>query len=416
MNKADESLTKGKISSGPNGEKRNIVGAFGISNLLELEGGKVMVGTDENGVPNERSASILGQYLGSLAESQTFAPLHIARWDNKLFKTYKEQIIKDVEDESFEELKKRKEHNNGNLSSKDFNEVFNDVVATQLEARGYYGDKYWSQVKVSKGITFVNQSEEDKMYQDKVNAMENKMQHMSGVMKQWFAFMTRKFPEEDWLNEMGTEVNEVDHINTEENYREDINDVCDSEIHMNNDSNDDVTSPNHMQGAHVQDINRDSENFCQTSIHAEQTIGKEAHTEKHGPVENGSTGATLPPDSTMTSMGTRRVKAPEQNGQASQREVYLLSMMYKGRFVAKGKLVTTDSKRVIGESMLGSEFVGVYVDALVNAAYGNNGEEELPRPLYEVKTLRDAIDYVIAWPRSHVKIRKTSAETQKKMT
>jgi len=87
--------------------------------------------------------------------------------------------------------------------------VFNDVVATQLQARGYYGDKYWSQVKVSKGITFVNQSEEDKMYQDKVNAMENKMQHMSGVMKQWFAFMTQKFPEENWLNEMGTEVNEV---------------------------------------------------------------------------------------------------------------------------------------------------------------------------------------------------------------
>ena len=85
------------LNAGPNGEKRNIVGAFGISNLLELEGGKVMVGTDENGVPNERSASILGQHLGYLAESPTFAPLHIPRWDNELFKAHKEQIIKDVE-------------------------------------------------------------------------------------------------------------------------------------------------------------------------------------------------------------------------------------------------------------------------------------------------------------------------------
>ncbi|WVZ58608.1 hypothetical protein U9M48_008862 [Paspalum notatum var. saurae] len=75
-----------------------LCGAFAISNLLELEGGKVMAGTDENGVPNERSASILGQYLGSLAESQTFAPLHIARWDHKLFDSYKKQIIKDVEE------------------------------------------------------------------------------------------------------------------------------------------------------------------------------------------------------------------------------------------------------------------------------------------------------------------------------
>ncbi|WVZ94446.1 hypothetical protein U9M48_040335 [Paspalum notatum var. saurae] len=81
----------------PNGEKRKVVGSFGIANLLELERGKVMVGTDENGVPNERSASILGQHLGYVAESPTFAPLHIPRWDNELFKAHKEQIIKDVE-------------------------------------------------------------------------------------------------------------------------------------------------------------------------------------------------------------------------------------------------------------------------------------------------------------------------------
>ncbi|WVZ58610.1 hypothetical protein U9M48_008862 [Paspalum notatum var. saurae] len=230
------------MGAGQMERKVALCGAFAISNLLELEGGKVMAGTDENGVPNERSASILGQYLGSLAESQTFAPLHIARWDHKLFDSYKKQIIKDVEDQSFEKLKRRRES------------------------------------------------------------------------------IRMKFPGEDWVNEMGTEVNEADHINTEENYSEDINDVCDDEFHMNHDSNDDVTSPNHVQG-------------------------------------------------------TRRVKAPKQNGQDSQREVYLLSMIYKGSFVAKGKLVTTYSKRVIGESMLGSEFVRVYVDALVNAGNGNNGDE-----------------------------------------
>jgi len=47
---------------------RQVLGDFTISNLLELEGGKVVVGTDENGVPNERSASILGQHLGQIAE------------------------------------------------------------------------------------------------------------------------------------------------------------------------------------------------------------------------------------------------------------------------------------------------------------------------------------------------------------
>jgi len=57
-----------------------------------------MVGTDENGVPNERSTSILGQHLGQIAEKPSLAPLHIQRWDTDLFKTYKEKIIKDVEE------------------------------------------------------------------------------------------------------------------------------------------------------------------------------------------------------------------------------------------------------------------------------------------------------------------------------
>ena len=70
--------------------------------------------------------------------------------------------------------------------------------------------------------------------------------------------------------------------------------------------------------------------------------------------------------------------------------------------MAKGKLVTTDGTRVIGESMLGNEFVGVHVDSLENIANGNIGDEALPRPLFDIQLLRDAIVYVIAWPRSHV--------------
>lgn len=70
--------------------------------------------------------------------------------------------------------------------------------------------------------------------------------------------------------------------------------------------------------------------------------------------------------------------------------------------MAKGKLVTTDSTRNIGGTMLGKEFVGVYVDALENNGNGNNGDEMLPRPLYSMKTMRDAIGFIVAWPRSHV--------------
>jgi hypothetical protein len=102
---------------------------------------------------------------------------------------------------SSDELEKRKQ-NNGTLSAQDFNEVFNEVVAKEVKPRGYYDDKYWSQVQVSQGVTFVTQTGEEIRYKEKVNAMDNKMQHMSGLMKRWLAFMSKKFPQEDFLDEM----------------------------------------------------------------------------------------------------------------------------------------------------------------------------------------------------------------------
>jgi len=46
--------------------------------------------------------------------------------------------------------------------------------------------------------------------------------------------------------------------------------------------------------------------------------------------------------------------------------------------------------------------VGVYVDALENNGNGNNGDEMLPRPLSSIKTIRDAIDFIVTRPCSHV--------------
>jgi len=64
--------------------------------------------------------------------------------------------------------------------------------------------------------------------------------------------------------------------------------------------------------------------------------------------------------------------------------------------------VTTDSTRSIGGTVLGKEFVGVYVETLENNGNGNNGDEMLPRPLFSIKTMKDAIGFLVAWPRSHV--------------
>jgi phage replication-related protein YjqB (UPF0714/DUF867 family) len=76
---------------------RQIVGAFRSQLLLNLKGGKIIVGTDRNGVPNERSGSILSSYLTELAQNSTIAPLHIPRWDNEMFEPKKQEMIKLVE-------------------------------------------------------------------------------------------------------------------------------------------------------------------------------------------------------------------------------------------------------------------------------------------------------------------------------
>jgi hypothetical protein len=67
--------------------------------------------------------------------------------------------------------------------------------------------------------------------------------------------------------------------------------------------------------------------------------------------------------------------------------------------VAKGKLVTSDSTQSIAGTVLGKGFVGVYVDAIGD---GNNGDEMLPRPFHSIKTMSDAIGFVVAWPTMHV--------------
>jgi hypothetical protein len=39
--------------------------------------------------------------------------------------------------------------------------------------------------------------------------------------------------------------------------------------------------------------------------------------------------------------------------------------------------------------------VGVCVDAIENNDNGNNGDEMLPTLLYSIKTIRDAIDFIV---------------------
>lgn len=82
----------------PNGVIQEYRGRFTVSNVMNIKsGGKVIIETDENGVPNQRSAGLLGSFLRGLAKNSSHVPLHIPRWDNKLMRKPKENLITYVE-------------------------------------------------------------------------------------------------------------------------------------------------------------------------------------------------------------------------------------------------------------------------------------------------------------------------------
>lgn len=91
-------------------------------------------------------------------------------------------------------------NNNGIISEKDYEQVFDDVVAKESKPRGYYDDKYWSQVKVSQGLAFVDQPE--------ANAIKKQRQLINKVERMQ-AFLERKFPGEDWTGSVTSENDEV---------------------------------------------------------------------------------------------------------------------------------------------------------------------------------------------------------------
>ena len=80
--------------------------------------------------------------------------------------------------------------------------MFEGVIGKESKLRGYYDDKYWSQVKVSQGLTFVEQSEQEEKLQFALRSMGDNVEDIRDEMKMMRSFMAKKFPGEDWRNGM----------------------------------------------------------------------------------------------------------------------------------------------------------------------------------------------------------------------
>ena len=84
------------------------------------------------------------------------------------------------------------------------------LLAKRTKLRGFYHDKYWSHVKVSQGMTFVEESERDKKLQFKLRVIGDNVENMQDEFELMRSFIAKKFPGEDYRNVMeATTNNEV---------------------------------------------------------------------------------------------------------------------------------------------------------------------------------------------------------------
>jgi len=89
--------------------------------------------------------------------------------------------------------------------------VSKSLPAKRTKLRGFYHDKYWSHVKVSQGMTFLEDTEREERFQFKLRTVGDNVEDIKYEFKMMRAFIAKKFPGEDYRNVMeAVEMNEVD--------------------------------------------------------------------------------------------------------------------------------------------------------------------------------------------------------------
>ena len=100
-------------------------------------------------------------------------------------------------DTTHAELPKRALDDNRSISAKDHSGLSESVHAKRSKLRGFYHDKYWSHVKVSQGMAFVEDSVQEKAVQFKLWAIGDNVENMQDEFQMMRAFIAKKFPGDD---------------------------------------------------------------------------------------------------------------------------------------------------------------------------------------------------------------------------
>nr|XP_051188851.1 uncharacterized protein LOC127302427 isoform X2 [Lolium perenne] len=340
--------------------------------------------------------------------------------------------VNTIMDTTHDELCKRKLDDKESLSPRDDSEVSKTLLAKRTKLRGFYHDKFWNHVKVSQGMTFLEESHGE----FKLRTIGDNVENMMDEFQMMRAFLAKKFPGEDYRDVMeAAENSEVDlhgRANDTNTQHEISNDIHESPHNMH-------TSSNTLQKLPPGKGTRIKEGCVNSSLPHEDVITKEAHVkiyakENQGCVSREQVTKQQPrldnyskESYANSSLGRRRIIAMKANNENSTEadqgcdissfshnqpsskdkfEVFLFSAnpRNKNKVVAIGSLITQDKTYVVGGNMLGDEYCAVLVNIPTPIA-----DEKLPRPYEDIQTVRDALGHVIAWPRFYIKKKKLSS-------
>ncbi|CAN6247909.1 unnamed protein product, partial [Urochloa humidicola] len=150
-------------------------------------------------------------------EVKNKGPVHkIELWDEAHKKkdgNYANQSVLQLMDEAYEKLADLKRKKNGNLSSQDYDIVFEDVIGKDSTVGGYYDDKYWTTAKFYQGPSSVRQSASELRVQNELQAVRQDLRIVTELSKRIHAFIAQKYPEAN-ISDIAGNIpgQEVEHI------------------------------------------------------------------------------------------------------------------------------------------------------------------------------------------------------------
>uniref|UniRef100_J3KVH3 Transposase Tnp1/En/Spm-like domain-containing protein n=1 Tax=Oryza brachyantha TaxID=4533 RepID=J3KVH3_ORYBR len=343
---------------------------------------------------------VVRQVLGEFKKEKSKGKVHsIDVWDEAHKK--KDPRLKAALEMVYNELAKRKDTKSGNLSTKDYEEVFRGIVGKETKLQGYYdNNNNWSQENIDEQVNSTKSCDNVEQQLHSFSYAKATDGHVNLSVPQ--GHMIAKVHSFEQANDGSTNgfannlANPDANLHSTSNYVQQSCNICctNAKDHHENLS---VLYERTFAKGHIQQTNND---IIDTFVSELEDLSSSAHAIPNNmQLQQASVASSgkrprssesyvepiLSHKDKVNQVPQRKEVLKQSSSKLDQRVVYIFSLnpVYKNRVVAKGNLVTMDSTHVVGGDMVGSEYYGVAIHAVSNIA-----NERLPRPFENCHTVK----------------------------